>query len=52
MGIQSFPGVLLFWKLSKMSVHSSKVILPSQDNLSSSESLGMFKSFKNDSVFD
>ena len=34
-----------------MSVHSSKVILPSQDIFCSSESLGMFKSFKNDSVF-
>ena len=34
-----------------MSQRSSKVILLSQDIFCSSESLGMFRSFKNDSVF-
>ena len=41
----------LFSKLSKVSVSdSSKVILPSQHIFCSSESLGMFRSSKNDSV--
>ena len=47
----SFPGVLLLWKLSKSPEHSSEEIEPSQDFFSSSESRGIFRSFKNEDIF-
>ena len=50
MGIPSFPGVLLFWKHSKSKAPSSEVILPSQDNFCSSESLGINKFCRKDSI--
>ena len=40
MGIPSFPGDLLFEKLSNSKAHSSAVIFPSHDTFCSSESLG------------
>ena len=43
-GIPSFPGVLLFLKLSKSKAHSSGVIFPSHEIFRSSENLGIFKS--------
>ena len=46
----SLPGVLLLSKLSRRQKHSSAEILPSQNFFRSSESAGIFKSFRKEEM--
>ena len=46
----SLPGVLLLSKLSRRRKHSSAEILPSQNFFWYSESVGIFKSFREEEI--
>ena len=50
--MQSLPGVLLLSKLSRRRKHSSAEILPSQNFFWSSESAGIFKSFRKEEILN